>query len=403
MGILNGLRKKAALGAAALTLLGGVLHFAFKAENAAWAEAPKWESMGVPDTSGGLVVDPHLMNLNKLQVFFGCSNPNNKIKAPEFAFSVSDDGKKWTDVKSPFFGYNMPGVRKVSCALAKKTVGIIFQHNIVDQGPNAFEVMYAYSGDSGWSFSKPAVCDSFVSDSVSETAVNIAGVSGRKPALCFGWLAEGFKVKAALFDPTLRADRPRANNLGRYAAGGERIEMGGEENGGFVCVWNDGSGLLSSYIKPLIGTNEEPVKVASGKFGLNFSVSNNGSGRHALLVYDLPRLRKGENARRQVRLWKDGGWQNVEAAPPAKGEAPLGASLSSCQDKDGSLYVASLSKDGQTIYYSALKDGRFSEPEAAMKLKPLIGCTGFSIAVLNDYVYIYASQGPSCQLVRRRI
>lgn len=403
MSVFNNFKKKAAAGAAALAVLGGLLHFSFDTENAAWAEGGRWESMNVPDTEGGLVVDPHLMNLNKLQVFFGCSNPKNKIKAPEFAFSVSDDGNSWTDVKSPFFGYNMPGVRKVSCGLAKKTIGIIFQHNIVDQGPNAFEVMYSISGDSGWSFSKPAVCDSYVSDNPSGGAVNIAGVSGRKPALCFGWLAEGFKVKAALFDPSMRADRPRACNLGRYTTGGERVEMGGEENGGFVCVWNDGSGLLSSYIKPLIGTNDDPVKIASGKFGLNFSVSNNGSGRHALLVYDLPRLRKGENTRRQVRLWKDGEWQTVAAAAPAKGEAPLGSSLNSCQDKDGNLYVASLSRDGETIYYSTLRDGRFSDPEAAMKLKPVIGCTGFSISVLNGYAYIFASQGPNCQMVRRKI
>ncbi|MBQ7529531.1 hypothetical protein IJT10_06475, partial [bacterium] len=336
-----------------------------------------WEQTEVPDTRGGLVVDPCLLSFNRLQSFFGWSSNKSVIKQPEFSFSVFEGEKDWTEIKAPFFGGNFAGVRKVAACKAKYSVGVIFQHNIVEQGPTAFEIMYTYSTDKGWSFSKPAVCDSYVADSSQGSDVEIAGVGGRKPAFCFGWIAENNMVKAALFDPAFKGDRPRACNLGRHATGCERIELAGEEKGGFVSVWNDGSGLESSYIKPLIGTNTEPVKIDKGRLGLNFSLCDN-NGRNAMLVYDLPRLRKGENTRRQVRRWQDGQWQAVEAKAPAKGEAPLGACLESCQDQDGNLYVASLSKDGQSIYYSSLKDGRFSEPEVAMKLKPLIGCTGFS-------------------------
>ena len=36
-----------------------------------------------------------------------------------------------------------------------------------------------------------------------------------------------------------------------------------------------------------------------------------------------------------------------------------------------------------------------------MNLKPIIGCTGFDLAVNGDYLYLFASQGPHNQMVRR--
>ncbi len=393
------LPNKARVTAASLAM-SGILLGAGLLMQPTWADST-WKSMDIPNTDGGLVVSPSLLGYKRLQVFFGWSNNKSLIKAPEFCFSMME-GDSWTNIKAPFFGSNLAGVRKVASAVAKYTVGIIFQHNIVEQSDNAFEIMFAYSNDNGWSFTKPAVCDSYVTDNGNGSDVNIAGVGGRKPSLCFAWIAENDMVKAAIFDPKYRGDRPRACNLGRHGANSERVELAGEDKGGFVSVWNDGHSLNSSYIRPLVGTNDDPIKVAQGKFGLNFSLSDN-SGRNTTLVYDLPRLTKSDKSRRQVRRWQDGAWQTVEAAPPVGGEAKLGAALESCQDENGGLHVASLSRDGETIYYSALKDGRFSTPEVAVKLKPIIGCTGFSIAVCGKYVYIFASQGPSCQCVRRAL
>ena len=358
-----------------------------------------WQQMEVPDTSGGLVVDPHLLGDKRLQVFFGWSSNERAVKAPEFSFSVFDKDH-WNEIKAPFFGSNYAGVRNVDCAIAKYSVGVIFQNNIVEQGKDAFEVRFAISNDNGWSFSNPAVCDSFVSSMDTGSDVSIAGVGGRKASLCFGWIAENRMVKTAILDPNYRGDRPRANNMGRHGLNGARVELAGEEEGGFVSVWNDGGSLQSAYIKPLIGTSEEATTVAKGKFGLNFSASDN-KGRNAMLVYDLPRLLKGNKSRRQVRRWQDGAWQVVAAAPPVGGEAPLGASLTSCQDEKGNLYVASLSRDGEKIYVSALRNGQFTPPQVAMNLKPIIGCTGFDLAVNGDYLYLFASQGPHNQMVRR--
>lgn len=394
--------RRVAIGLACLACAGGVW-LGCEHMDKSWAASSAWQHLDVPDTGGGLVVDPRLLAYKRLQVFFGWSNNNSVVKAPEFSFSVFESGNKWTTINAPFFGANLAGVRKVAAATAKYSVGVLFLHNIVEQSENAFEVMYSYSGDSGWSFSKPAVCDSFVlSGAGGGSDIDIAGVGGRKPSLCFGWTAENNMVKAAIFDPQYRGDRPRACNLGRQGVGCDKVELAGENKGGFVTVWNDGQSLLSSYIRPLIGTNENSVNIVRGKFGLNFSLCDN-SGKNPLLVYDLPRLSKNDKSRRQVRRWEDGAWQVVPAAPPSAGEAPIGAALEACQDKDGNLHVASLSRDGESIIYSCLKDGKFSNPETAIKLKPMIGCTGFSIAVQDKYVYIFASQGPSNQFVRRAL
>ena len=394
--------RSISVGLACLACVGGIVLGCAHTEKS-WAASSSWQHLETPNTGGGLVVDPQLLTYKRLQVFFGWSNTTSAIKAPEFSFSVFESGNKWTTIKAPFFGANLAGVRKVAAANAKYSVGILFLHNIVEQSENAFEVMYSYSSDSGWSFSKPAVCDSFVlSGAGGGSDIDIAGVGGRKPSLCFGWTAENNMVKAALFDPQYRGDRPRACNLGRQGVGCDKGELAGENKGGFVTVWNDGHSLLSSYIRPLIGSNEDSVNIVRGKFGLNFSLCDN-SGKNPLLVYDLPRLSKNDKSRRQVRRWEDGAWQVVPASPPAAGEAPIGSALEACQDKDGNLHVASLSRDGESIIYSCLKDGKFSNPEVAVKLKPMIGCTGFSIAAQDKYIYIFASQGPSNQFVRRAL
>lgn len=385
------------LGLVAVTASDGVLAqstTAGKALNAAW------EVMPTPETNGELALEPQLLGLSKPYLGWGWTNTSSKMVEPEFAFSFLE-GSSWTRPRAPFFGSNVGNLRRMAVAVAKYTVGVIYQRN-TEQSHDSFEILYSMSGDKGWSYTTPKVCDSYVHEDTRGTDVAIAGVGGRKPTFCYGWLAEERQVRLAILDPNFRGDRPRANNVGRYGRGCERVELAGEEHNGFVGVWNEGQRLMSAYITPLVGEAKESQQIVSGKIGQNFSLSDSG-GRHPVLVYDLPRSPKN-GTRRQVMTWNDKGeWEKIEAAPPLGGDFRLPLTISSCQDKDKNLYLASVSRNGESVHFTALRNGRFTVPELCMNLKPLLGVTGVSIACCGDYVFIAASQGPYMQVVRRSL
>ncbi len=364
------------------------------------AEVSGWESIACPDTKGGLVMCPKLLGLNKPFLAWGWTHKESKMEKPEFTFSRWQ-GDSWAVPRAPFFGKDIGNVRRVASAKAKHSVGIIYQRSQPEK-EEALDVIYAISGDRGWSFSKPGVADSFVHEETVGTDVDIAGVGGKRPTFCFGWLAEARMVKAGILDPSYKGDRPRSNNLGHYGRGCERIELAGENEGGFVSVWNEGGSLHSARIKPLVGTAEESQMVETGKAGLNFDLTDY-EGRNPMLVFDLAKAKKGKPSRRNVKTWKDGAWTDVAALPPAKGDFPQYARLQACQDEHNVLHVLSLSKDGETIYYSKLDNGKFTEPEKAMALKPMIGTTGFDLTYCDGYLYAVAAQGPYMQAVRKQV
>ena len=73
------------------------------------------------------------------------------------------------------------------------------------------------------------------------------------------------------------------------------------------------------------------------------------------------------------------------------------------EDEDGNIHVASLTKSGEQILYSCLRDGKFSDPEVVMELRQVIGVTGIDIAYVDNYVYVTASQGPYMNISRRKV
>lgn len=360
-----------------------------------------WEALPNPDTAGGLVLSPRIKAVSgRLQMVWGWTNEAVKIKEPEFTFA-SFDGSNWTKPRPPYFGENFGRVRRLAMAQARQVVGAIFQRTM-DQDDNAFEIRYALSGDGGWSYSAPATADSFVHEGTTGTAVAMAGIGGRKPTFALAWLTEAKFVRAGVLDPLNNSDRPRANNLGNYATGSERVEISGEDDGGFVTVWSDGQSVKSARLKPLIGDPEESVTVARGKVGTNFALTD-WKGKRPILVFESGTPPADGGSRRQVVAWKDRGWKKVNVAPPAGGEPPFPETMQAVQDEDGNLYVATLDRGMDAISYQTSRGGKWSAPEVAIDLDDDLTCTGFDIAVHDGSVYVVASQGPHLHFVRRKI
>ena len=361
-----------------------------------------WQALIPPDTGGGLILSPRMTGAGSPRPFLAWAGTgaNASYKLPEFTFSVLN-GKNWTEPKAPFFGEFINNVRCLDVGMARYNVGTIYMRN-TEQSKTTFEVLFTNSSDKGWSFSKPAVADSFNHEDAAGTAVAIAGVGGAKPMFMMGWLSEAHTVKAAIWNPAEKMDRPRSENIGKYGSGYERLQLCGENKNGFLAAWNDGRNLMTTYLSPLVGKNEGANSLVNAKIGHNFALTDY-RGRNPKLVFELPKLRKGEGARRQVYEWKDKQWERVPAAPPSKGERPCPARLEACQDEDGNIHVASLTKSGEQILYSSLRDGKFSDPEVVMELRQVIGVTGIDIAYVDNYVYVTASQGPYMNISRRKV
>ena len=366
----------------------------------ALAEGP-WEVMPTPDTRGGLVLAPRLeTGGGRLQMAWSGTNEASKITEPEFMFS-SFDGSVWTRPKAPYFGDELGRVRRLALASARQAVGALFQRT-TEQSGNAFEVLYAVSTDGGWSYSRPSVADSFVHEGKTGTAVAMAGIGGRRPTFALAWLTEASQVRAGVLDPLNNSDRPRASTLGNYGPRSERVELAGEDGGGFVAAWNDGSTLRAVRLKPIIGDPEEAQSVATGTVETNFALTD-WRGRRPLLVFETAQAPRSGGPRRQVHRWADGRWQKVDAAPPASGEPPFPQTLEAAQDEDGGLHVVSLPRTGDRLLYSRLVGGRWSEPETVALLDPNLGVTGFDVAVLGDRVYAAVAQGPRLEAASRKV
>ena len=360
-----------------------------------------WEALVAPRTDGGLVLSPCIVDVGSGKPFLAWAGTgaSGTAKLPEFTFSVLN--KEWSDANMPFFGQMVNGVRCLALGMAKYTLCTVFQRN-TEQSHTSFEVNFSGSVDKGWSFTKPEVADSFIHEDSAGTTVACAGVSGTRPMFAIGWLSEAKFVKVALWNPSVKMDRPRAESIGHYSKGYERLQLAGESKGGFLAAWSQNQRLMYTYLQPLVGTSEKVDTLTEAKVGMNFALTDY-KGRNPKAVFEMNKLRKGEGARRQVWGWKDGKWERIPAAAPPKGERPSPARLEACQDEQGDVYVASLTRNGENILYSRLHEGKFSEPETAISLQKVLGVTGFDIAVIDKYVYVVASQGPYMHLVRKKI
>lgn len=361
-----------------------------------------WQTLEAPQTSGGLVLCPRISGAGTSNPFmaWGGTGSDTKFKQPEFTFAVLR-GDTWSDTKSPFFGNMMGNVRCLELSMARYVLGAIFMRN-TEQSKTTFEVLFAGSNDKGWSFSTPTVVDSFVHEDAGGTAVTVAGVGGVKPMFMLGWLSEAKQVKAAIWNPAEKADRPRAEILGHYGRGYEHMQMAGVEGGDFIAAWYDGRNLMTAAMCKLVGEVTKTEAVVSAKIGYNFALTDY-RGKNPILVYELPKVRKSEGARRQLYAWHKDAWTRIPVAAPPNGERPCPSRLAACQDEDGNVHVATVPKSGDQVLYNRVVDGKFTEPEVALRLKKVLGLTGFDIAVVDNYVYVTASQGPHLYITRRKV
>lgn len=365
------------------------------------AAETRWEAVPAPETNGGLVLAPRLESgAGRLQMAWGWTNPSSKILDPEFTYS-SFNGSAWTRPKAPYFGDNLGRLRKLDMARARQAVGVIYQRTL-DQDDRAFEVLYAVSGDGGWSYSRPAVADSYVHEESVGTAVAMAGIGGRRPTFALGWLTEGRAVRVGVLDPNNNSDRPRASTLGTHGSRSERLELAGDDEGGFIAVWSDGRKLESCRLRPIVGTPEASETVFSGSVGRNF-VLTDWQGKRPTLVFEADRAPTGGGPRRQVMRWADRRWQSVDLAAPPQGEAEAPSTLEAVQDEDGEIHVLALPRAGDQVLYSRTLKGRWTEPESVFSLNPRLGVTGFDLAVLKDNVFAVVAQGPHLQVARRTL
>lgn len=366
----------------------------------ALAESP-WETMPTPETSGGLVLAPRLESgAGRLQMAWGWTNPSSKILDPEFTYS-SFNGSSWTRPKAPYFGNNLGRLRKLDMARARQAVGVVYQRTL-DQDDRAFEVLYAVSGDGGWSYTRPAVADSYVHEESRGTAVAMAGIGGRRPTFALGWLTEGRSVRVGVLDPSNNSDRPRANTLGTHGPRSERLELAGDDEGGFVAVWSDGSSLQSCRLRPIVGTAESSESVFTGSVGRNFALTD-WQGRRPTLVFEADRVPAAGGPRRQVMRWAERRWQKVDLKPPPSGEAEAPSTLEAVQDQDGEIHVLALTRAGDRLEYSRTLKGRWTDPETVFSLNSSLGVTGFDLAILKGSLFAVVAQGPHLQMARRAV
>jgi len=377
-----------------------VLALGWLAGGAASSEGA-WEALPAPETSGGLVLAPCLESgAGRLQMAWGWTNPSTRIKEPEFTYATFN-GATWTRPKAPYFGDNIGRLRRLGMARARQAVGVIFQRTL-DQDDDAFEIRFAVSADGGWSFSAPAVADSFVAEGSAGTAVAMAGIGGRRPTFALGWIAEGRAVRVGVLDASSNSDRPRANNLGLHGTRSERVEIAGDDEGGFVAAWSDGPSLKSTRLTPIVGQAQDAQTAWAGSVGRNFALTD-WKGRRPLLVFEPDRTPTGQGPRLQIQRWADRQWQKVEVASPAAGEIEPSATLEAVQDENGELHVIRLPRGGDSLLYSRTRNGRWTDPERVMALNSTLGVTGFDVSLLKEHLYVVASQGTSVQVARRQV
>ncbi len=286
-------------------------------------------------------------------------------------------------------------------ARARQAVGVIFQRTL-DQDDDAFEILFAISGDGGWSFSAPAVADSYVAEGSVGTGVAMAGIGGRRPTFALGWIAEGGAVRVGVLDASSNSDRPRASNLGTHGSRSERIEMAGDDEGGFVVAWSDGPSLKSVRLTPIVGEPKDSQTAYTGSVGMNFALTD-WKGKRPLLLLEADRAPRAGGARRQVLRWADRQWQKVDVAPPPAGEPESPTTLEAVQDENGDLHVVSLPRSGDRLVYSRTLKGRWTDPETVVNLNSALGVTGFDLSLLDDRLYVVAAQGTSVQVARRQV
>lgn len=343
----------------------------------------------------GLFLEPRLlMSGSRLHLIW--SGTSEQINRPEFFHSyMSHDSSEWKNTKAPFFGQNKANVRKVAIGQTRNLIGVLIQRSL-RQSNEAYEVLLTISNDEGWSWSNTIEIDSYNTEKTGGTGLSIEGRQGsNRPEFALAWYREYGNLRAANFDFKSTV-RPQGVLVGQRSGSLDKVEVGALGKEGFSAVFNNGTGLATSYIKALIGKIEEGTTFLRGRFGNSFSVASR--------PYGPSRLAVGTGSTIEAFTSNETSWKNDQQA----GELPFSSEatfMESDLDPDQNLHLVLIRPSGGNfeVWYVGQKDKVWGKAELVTKLQGKDEMRGFDITASDKYIFIVTSQGFEGKLYRKKL
>jgi hypothetical protein len=348
-----------------------------------------WEEMPLPATHQGAVISPSVSTVGgRLAMVWAGTDPENDITEPEFFFATFD-GSAWSAPRAPYFGDDLGRVRRVVAARSRHALACVFARQ-PGSSSGALDVMYCYSTDSGWSFTKPILLDSIHGGAGSTLAVG--GSDYREPGFVAGWVDESDQVRTVLMDSNV-GDHPTGKVVGQTSGG--RIQVTGDGQRGYLAAWLNGNSVETVHLKPLTGHPDDILRPVSG--ASRFALAA-GGGRPPVL---LAQVSQGGKALLVSLTWSGGGWSAPSQAPLV---FPQGSEMRAVQDRQGRLHLLAYDSAANKIFYTRSRpQGGWEPPELALGLDPLMAISGFDMTADDEHLWLVAAQGPRVHLLRRRL
>jgi hypothetical protein len=356
--------------------------------------AAGWEEIPRPNVGKGLMMEPRMLGFGS-RLHLVWVGTNETISRPEvFHTSISGGSKEWTNPRAPFFGANKSRVRRVAIGRSRTLLGLVFQRTLT-QGNDAYEVLFALSGDHGWSWGSPVELDSFVAEVSGGTAVAIEGREGpNRIEFTMAWSRDFGNVRVANMD-IKSSVRPEGVVVGQHVEGAMKADVAALGKDGFSVVYNNGQGLSSAHARALVGKVDEGISFLRGRFGKFFTVASR--------PYGPSRLAVGEGSTILALSSNETTWKNddqVGILPFSAG----GVSAESDLDEQQDLHVAMLvpTSSAYEIWYIGQTDKKWGKAEMVLSLPSDKDMRGFDIGVTDDYVFVAASQGFEAKFLRKK-
>ena len=353
-----------------------------------------WEELARPGVGKGLMMQPRLLGFGS-RVHLVWIGTTEAVPKPEiFHTSISGGSKEWSSPRAPFFGLNKSRVRRVAIGRSKNLLGLVFQRTLT-QGNDAYEVLFALSGDHGWSWGPPVELDSFVAEVSGGTSVAIEGREGpNRTEFTLAWSRDFGNIRVANTD--IRSSlRPEGVVVGQHVDGAMKADVGALGKEGFSVVFNNGLGLSAAHARALVGKVDEGISFLRGRFGLFFTVASRPFGPSRLAV--------GEGSTILALTSKDLSWKNDDQV----GILPFssaGVLAESDMDEEQDLHVAMLvpKGGGYEVWYIGQDEKKWGKAELVVSLPADLEMRGFDIGVTDDYVFVAASQGFDAKYFRKK-
>ena len=353
-----------------------------------------WEELARPGVGKGLMMQPRLLGFGS-RVHLVWIGTTEAVPKPEiFHTSISGGSKEWSSPRAPFFGLNKSRVRRVAIGRSKNLLGLVFQRTLT-QGNDAYEVLFALSGDHGWSWGPPVELDSFVAEVSGGTSVAIEGREGpNRTEFTLAWSRDFGNIRVANTD--IRSSlRPEGVVVGQHVDGAMKADVGALGKEGFSVVFNNGLGLSAAHARALVGKVDEGISFLRGRFGLFFTVASRPFGPSRLAV--------GEGSTILALTSKDLSWKNDDQV----GILPFssaGVLAESDMDEEQDLHVAMLvpKGGGYEVWYIGQDEKKWGKAELVVSLPADLEMRGFDIGVTDDYVFVAASQGFDAKYFRMK-